>query len=174
MLVLTSCHYRFGYGDLPERYTTISIPYVKGDDDGSLTAAVIRQVSTSGGLRYVSHGGDLTLHIELIEVRDENIGFRYDRNKQGCRKKGIIPTETRLIALAEVSILETKSHKIIRGPTRVVTSVDFDHDYYYSRHRINIFSLGQLSDIDAAQEVAMQPLNRRLAEKIADFVINSW
>lgn len=169
-----SCQYQFGRGDLSNRYTTLSIPYAEGDEEGELTAEVIRKISQSGALRYVSSGGDLILKIKWIDLRDENIGFRYDRRKRGELKKSLIPSETRLSALVEVSVIEAASGQVIRGPARIKTAVDFDHDYYSSHHGINIFSLGQLNDIDAAYDAVMHPLNRQLAERIVDYVINSW
>lgn len=57
---------------------------------------------------------------------------------------------------------------------RITADAEFDHTYYTTRDRINVFSLGQLSDIDAARDAAMVPLNRALAERIVDFVMNSW
>lgn len=174
LFVCTSCQYQFGQGDLSEQYSTISIPYVEGDDEGELTTEVIHAISSSGGFKYLTCGGDLTLKIKLIEMYDENIGFRYDRHKDGKLKKGTIPTETRLYARVEVVVLETSSGVILRGPTLITTSIDFDHDYYYNRNSVNIFSLGQLNDIDEAQEAACHPLNKRLAEKITDYVLNSW
>jgi hypothetical protein len=131
-------------------------------------------MSESGALRYVSSEGDLTLTIKLIEFRDENIGFRYDRKKLGELKKAIIPTETRLHVIAEITVTETCSGKILRGPIRIATNVDFDHDFYSSYNGINVFSLGQLNDYDAAHDAVIDPLNRQLAEKIVDYVIQSW
>jgi hypothetical protein len=171
---LTGCHYQFGHGELSNCYSTISVPYISGDEEGELTAELIKQFTTSGAFSYLPYGGDLILKAEFIELRDENIGFRYDRKKRGDLKKAIIPTETRLNALVEVTLIESATGYVLRGPTRIFASVDFDHDYYSSRHAVNIFSLGQLSDIDAAHDAVMHPLNRRLAEKIADYIINSW
>ncbi len=172
--LLTGCHYQFGRGDLSQRYATISVPYVEGDQKGDLTTEIIRKLSTSGAFRYVNTGGDLILKIKLVEVRDENIGFRYDRKKRGELRHAIIPTETRLTVLAEVSVIEAGTGQVIRGPTRITASTEFDHTYYYTRNEINVFSLGQLTDIDAAQDAAVYPLNRCLAERIVDYVINSW
>lgn len=170
----SGCQYQFGRGELSERFATISVPYVEGDQEGELTSEVIKGLSTSGAFSYVNQGGDLTLKIKFIELRDENIGFRYDRNKRGKLKKSIIPTETRYTALAEVLLIESGSGQVIRGPTRITASTDFDHTYYTTRDEINVFSLGQLSDIDEARNAAMHPLNRHLAERIVDYVINSW
>jgi hypothetical protein len=171
---LASCHYQFGRGELAQRYATISVPYAEGDQEGDLTTQVIKNLSTSGAFRYVNTGGDLILKIKLIEVRDENIDFRYDRKKRGKLKHSIIPTETRLTVLAEVSLIESGTGQMIRGPTQITASTEFDHTYYSTRDEINVFSLGQLTDIDAAQDAAMHPLNRHLAERIVDYVINSW
>lgn len=168
------CQYRMGQGDNCCPYSTVSIPYVDGDVDGDLTAELIKTLASSGTLRYCPSGGQLVLKVKVQEADDDNIGFRYDRKGDGRRKKTIIPTETRIKAVAEVILMEEGSGKIIRGPVLVHASVDFDHDYYTSRHEENIFSLGQLSDIDAARTAVRQPLNRVLAGKIVDMINQSW
>lgn len=171
---LTGCHYQFGHGDFSERYATISIPYAEGDIKGDLTAEVIKKISLSGSFQFVSCGGDLILNIKVLDLSEENIDYRYDRKKSGKLKHSIIPTETRATIIAEVSLIEASTGKILRGPSKITASTEFDHTYYTTRDQINVFSLGQLSDIDAARDAARIPLNRNLAEKIADFVINSW
>jgi outer membrane biogenesis lipoprotein LolB len=60
-LLLTGCHYQFGRGELSQRYGTISVPYVKGDQKGELTNDIIKRLGTSGAFRYVSNGGDLII-----------------------------------------------------------------------------------------------------------------
>lgn len=172
--LVAGCHYQFGRGELSQRYGTISVPYIKGDQKGELTTDIIKRLETSGAFRYVSNGGDLVLKVELVEFREENLEFRYDRKKMGELKKSIIPAETRVSALAEVLLIEGGTGQIIRGPTRITASTEFDHTYYATRDKINIFSLGQLNDFDAARDAVMHPLNRNLAEKIVDYIINSW
>ncbi len=174
LFFLTGCAYRFGRGELSEQYRTISIPYVKGDQRGELTADIIKQLSVSGAFQYQSHQGDLTLKVELLEFREENVEFRYDRKKTGKLKHSIIPTETRVSCIAEVLLIESTTGKTLKGPTRISASADFDHTFYATRNEVNIFSLGQLNDFDAARDAVMHPLNRNLAEKIVDYVINSW
>lgn len=174
LLCFGSCSYHFGHGNLSERYSTISIPYAEGDLKGDLTAEVVRKLSSTGAFSYVNQGGDLTLKIKVMDLSEENIGFRYDRKKSGKLKKSIIPTETRVNALAEVSLIESGTGRTIKGPVMITANAEFDHTYYTTRDKINVFSLGQLSDIDAARDAAMIPLNRALAENIVDFVVNSW
>lgn len=170
----SGCGYHFGSGALPTNYSTFYIPYIKGDEEGLLTADVIKQMSRAGGLKFQTAGADLTILVELVDLRDENIGFRYDRNRQGKLTKSIIPAETRITAFAKVTVLDGLSGEVLLGPARLSASVDFDHDYYSSRNEINVFSLGQLDDYDAAHDVVFRPLYIALAKKIVDYVCDSW
>ena len=174
MVGLTGCGYRFGDGGIASLYRTISVPFVEGDWDGDLTAAIVGQIARSGSYQYLKEGGAVTLLIELDDLKDKNIGFRYYRNKEGMLKKDIIPTETRVTATAKVTLLEAASGTLLLGPTFISASVDFDHDFYSSRDAVNIFSLGQLNDYDSAYDAVHRPLNRALAQKIGDFVNDSW
>lgn len=155
-------------------YQTITVPFVEGDWDGQLTVALVRQVSQAGRLAYQSDGGDLILKVILMDIDDENIGFRYDRNREGKRKNRIIPDETRSTAYAEVVLIEAASGKEVMGPVRLSADVVFDHDYYSIRNGVNIFSLGQLTDIEEAHDEAQRPLNQRLAQKIVDYINDNW
>lgn len=174
LLLFSGCGYHLNRGNLSENYQTIFIPYAEGDQKGELTQAVIKKISTSGALAYVTCGGDLKLEMKLVDLDDENIGFRYDRKKSGRLTHSLIPAETRLKGGVELSVIETSTGKIVRGPTLIHASVDYDHTFYTSRKKENIFSLGQLDDIDAATEAGMIPFNQKLAEKIVDYLINSW
>lgn len=174
LALLTSCGYKYGQGTLSSRYDSITIPYVKGDLDGSLTNALIKQVSIYGGLKYKREGGDLLLNVILLDFNDENIGFRYDRKNDGKMTHSVIPTETRFSVLAEVTLIDTATGMRILGPTQIVAYTDFDHDYLTCRNGVNIFSLGQLSDYDEAHDAAHTPLNHVLAQKVIDYVCDSW
>lgn len=174
--LLNSCQgYHFGEDSgLPAAYSTISIPYVEGDIDGSLTAAIIKAFVRSGTLEYRQCGGALVLKVRIIDYDDLNIGFRYDRKKSGELRHNIIPTETRRTILVEVVVENSASGCIVLGPVRLSASVDFDHDYEYARDEVNVFSLGQLSDIDQAIDAVQTPLNQVIANKIVDYVTQSW
>jgi hypothetical protein len=172
---LSSCGYRFDqYEGLAARYSTISVPYVEEDRDGSLTAAVIKEIVRSGTFEYQCDNGALILKIDQIDLREENIGFRYDRKKRGKLTKDIIPTETRIVSVVEVAVIESASGCTVLGPVRLSASVDFDHDYYFSRDEVNVFSLGQLIDVDEANDAVQSPLNQVLAEKIVAYISQSW
>src|SRR5688572_2942270 len=168
--LFVSCGYRWGNNGLAQRYSSISVPYVQGDWDGSLTAAIVRQIARSGSFEYRSQGGELILIIKIMDLSDENIGFRYNRNKEGELKKTIIPVETRLLITAEVVVMESGSGCVVLEPVRLSASMDCDHSYYSSPNEVNSFSLGQLADVDAAFEAVMRPLYEVLAQKIVDYV----
>lgn len=173
--LLTACGYHLGAGGiLPSQYSTISVPFVEGDQEGALTAAIIKEIVRSGDFDYRYHGGNLTLKAKLIDIDEDNIGFRYDRKKRGELTKDVIPTEARVTMVVELSVVEAASCRMILGPVLLSASVDYDHDYYSSRDGVNIFSLGQLTDLDAAYDAVQTPLNRAMAEKIADYLTQSW
>lgn len=173
-LFLTGCGYQFGQGGIAEQYNSISVPIVQGDRDGVITASIIRKLTESGAYNYRNCDGALILYVKVVDVRDQNIGFRYDREKGGKLDNTIIPTETRLISVAEVWAVDRCSQCTVLGPVLIRACVDFDHDYYNSRDGINVFSLGQLSDYDEAYDAAQRPLSEALATKIVDYVNESW
>lgn len=168
-LLLSGCGYRLSQTMQEGRLVTLSIPYVVGDADGRLSLEIVRAVSTLPCYRYVPCGGEQILVVELAESREENIGFRYDRKKDGKRKKEIVPTETRLFVEAKVSIVDGATNQCLWGPFSIQETTDYDH-FYYGHHEVNVFSLGQLTDREAAKEAAFAPLNQRLAQQIVDLL----
>lgn len=173
-LLLTSCGYHFGQGSLPSKYQTITVPYISGDKTGEMTAALTKELSKSGAFIYHRDCADLFLNVTIVDYYEENIGYRHNIDKNDKRTHSIIPTETRMTALAEVVVVESCSGCIVLGPARITASVDFDHDYYFSPDGINAFSLGQLTDAEAARDAVMRPLSHALAEKVVDYVVHSW
>lgn len=165
-----------GEGSFPCKYSTFTVPYVIGDADGILTADIIKQMGLCSGLQYQRCEGDIVISVELEEIDDQNIGFRYDRNRNGriLKSKSIIPTETRTTIWAKVKVVDGNSGVVLLEPVLISASVDFDHDYYSSRNEINIFSLGQLNDYDVAHDAAYRPLFSALAQKIVDYLCASW
>ncbi len=174
LVTFPSCQYQFGHGQLASHYATISIPYADGDSEGHLTAEIIKKISRSGAFRYVAADGELQLKIKVLSTKDKNIGYRYDRKRDEKIKHALIPAESRYTITAEVSILDMKENEVIRGPTLISASIDFDYDYYKVQHGANVFSLGQVSDVDSARDAAKGPLNSKLADSIVEYVVSSW
>lgn len=174
LFTLTGCGYQFGSSSLADRYSSISVPFVEGDRDGSFTAELVKKVSTSTTFDFEKEGGDLILLAKILDFRDYNIGFRYDRDREGNLLRTIIPAETRTNMIVEVQVVDACSGETIVGPTRLAAYVDYDHEYYSSRDGVNIFSLGQLTDFYEAHDAMYHPLNIALSQKIVDYINNSW
>ena len=177
LFFFTGCGYRFYYeGDAtPLGMRTVSVPYILGDVEGDLTAHVIAEISKSGLFSYRCSGADAELVISIIELHDENIGFRYDRHKNGELSHSIIPTETRTSCVCEVSLLGANK-EVLLPKTRLMVSIDYDHEFETTREYrntkfgLNTFSLGQLTDFDEAKDAASRPLNKLMARKICDYL----
>lgn len=168
-LLLVSCGYKLGSGEsVPSM--TVNIPFIEGDKDGLFTEELIREISARTCLIYSNDEAETTLIVRLLELRDENVGFRYDRKRSGELRDNIIPTETRLKTQAQVTLYRSCDGAVLFGPVIIPASIDFDHEYYPNRNAVNIFSLGQLTDIDAARDAAIYPLSRELARRIADYL----
>ncbi len=169
LLCATSCGYKFSRSWHDAERPSLSIAYIEGDNEGELAVALVKVLSSAGIFQYRPHGGDHLLKIKLIDFSDENIGFRYDRNNQGEVNVLVIPTEVRTTAQADVSVIEACSGRILFGPERV--SAGYDYDYDNNVGNDNVFSLGQLTDQDSAQEMSKKPLFYILAQKILDMLV---
>ena len=183
LTLLLGCGYQLGQGSKLDEYRTISIPYICGDRTGEITDALIKEMSRSGVFAYRNHSADLCLKVEIIEFVEQNIGYQqgpdsnygYDDKSTGYRSgKTVIPNETRLTVIAEVTVVESRTGCVKLGPGRIRASDDFDHDYYFSPDGINQTSLGQLTNMEAARDAVMRPLSVVFAEKVVDYIVNSW
>jgi hypothetical protein len=171
-MMLVACGYRTVLPlDGCSQANTIAIPFVEGDRKGILTQTLIYTLGLRTPLVYKDGNAAYLLQVKLLKIDEENIGFRYDRNRKGKLRHTVIPTEMRLTAIAEITLSSTETGELVIPLTIVKASLDFDHDYYFDRDAVNVFSLGQLADVDAAREAALPPLYRNLARKIVDTVM---
>lgn len=168
LLSLTSCAYNFETQSTSA--PTITVPYAEKDTQGDLTNRVIYLLNASGKFRPRTCGGRYLLELRLLDTRDTNVGYRYDQNEEGQLLTTTIPNETRLSALVEVTLIDNYSGCVVLGPAKISTSVDFDHDWDASFDAVNVFSLGQVSDYFDGKDTANFPLNRKLAQKIVDYL----
>lgn len=93
---------------------------------------------------------------------------------QDLLSKSIIPTETRKKMVVEISVQETASCSIIIGPVTLIAFTDFDHNYFTTPFRVNQESLGQLTDVETAEDAVLKPLNKKMARKIVDYICECW
>lgn len=167
-------------------YRSLSIPYVENDKEGWLTNALIDTVSTMGAFHYQNSGGELLLSVKILSLEDENIGYRKDLEKDDEKvKRRIIPCEGRKTINVLVKLMDKRTDKIIKGPVKVTTSVDYDYvdpnalnDLSFinrnaRRETVLRFSLGQLEAIDSAQEASLFPLYKICAKEIVDIFFSN-
>ncbi len=173
-MILASCGFHFSKGNIADHYKTVAIPYADGDFHGILTNHLAKEISRTGGLLYKDEGAELTLHIHIVDVYQKDIGYRFDRDPDEDYNERLLPFEGRLIAYAEITLEESRTGKEVLGPAVVRATADYDHDYYTSADRAFRFSLGQVDDIDVAEEQALEPLHRALAKRIVEFIQDSW
>lgn len=108
-------------------------------------------------------------------MHEENIGYRYDEDKEGNLTSNVIPQESRLVLITELSCIVNTTCEWLLPPTQIATYIEFDHEYYSSRDQINLFSLGQLNSLEVAREAAALPLAETLGKQISELIIfASW
>ncbi len=175
-LSLTSC----GYRTASEDKTTISVPYVEGDNQGQLTAEIIRQLTNSDMYDFVRKDGDLVLIVSLVGDRNDHVGFKYDRTeKKGKIEHNLMSTENRRILTAQVTLSRPDTEEVVLGPMTITATGDYDYidvntlkelafrDQQGKRKKTINFSLGQLDSVEGAQDAVLTPIYRQLAQKIA-------
>lgn len=168
--MLTSCGYRMGNNSCLTSCKTIAVPYVCGDFDGLFTSELIKQLSLNG-LTYTSCLSDYTLEVTLSR-KDEAIGYRFERTFEDQLGKRLVATEERVTLCATFTLLDRCGRKIM-GPCMVSDFLDFDFQPETSPQNQTRSSLGQLDFLKAASDAARVPVQRLLAKKLVDFLINA-
>lgn len=180
LIALSSCGYQTG-----SQEETLSIPYFKGDTDGKLTDTVIRALSASGNFAYADRGGHLLLEGKVISDSSEHIGYQFDRDPiSGQRIHRLVPNEGRREITVEITLKNTRTQKVLYGPTKVSAYGDYDFvdsDSLRDTSFINMggtresslfFSMGQLDSVDGAKATSLDPIYRHLALKIVEGISN--
>jgi len=182
-MFLVSCGYRPGLGDAQYCRSSITVPYVCGDRDGTFTAELIRELVGSGAYRYQDCSGDLILKARIMDRTDESIGFRYETDQFGNVGKRLVASEDRAVLIAEISLVDGKTLSNLLGPVCIRAAVDYDFapetsaeafGFPLPTQTITRFSLGQLDFREAAAETVRTPLYRQLAKEIVDYISESW
>ncbi len=179
--LLTGCGYKTLDSTISRQFNSISIPYFKGDDQGLLTDAVIKTVSATLPLQYVSSEGQVILAGEILSDSSENIGFQYDRDPVlETRIDRLVPNEGRREVKVNITLIDRYSDRVLYGPVEVKASSDYDFidpdslidasfiDRLGNRQSSLFFSLGQLDSKEGAHDISLDPLYRKLALKIAE------
>lgn len=185
--LLSGCGYRW-QPDFPDAARpTITVPFISGDEDGSLTYAIVRALSSSGLADVKRSGGTYRLQVSVLEASNETTGFRLDPQKvKGKIRKNLLACEGRRKTTLEAALYDRDTDRIVYGPYQIAGDIDYDYvdgDSYQELTFANSknaqvvvlpFSLGQLESTEAAQEAAIRPLYDHLAQKIVDVISSEW
>lgn len=177
-LTLTGCGYHW-VNDIPRK--SISIPYIEGDLEGGLTSEVISAINSSSHFQFKTHS-DLILKGRIIKNLDQDIGFKEEQDGTE-EERSLIAVEGRKTFTVEIVLCQNE--KAIWGPKNIEAFVDYDYvdphslsdlSFILDGERVSIlpFSLGQLSSQDSAQDGALRPLYKKLAQKIVDVISLEW
>lgn len=173
VLLCSSCGYR--YTGMDRDPVTISVPNIFGDSDGWLSNEIVYQLGSSGCFICTQQEGEYSLVVDILSDIDERIGFRYDRdNPSGKLEKNLLGVEDRRTLVANISLVQKGSGKVVIGPSEVSASVEYDYTdpgspkdlLFAKKEPIMPFSLGQLDSQEGAQSAAARPLFRKLAAQI--------
>lgn len=184
-LFCTSCGYHMNDESLCSFHKQISIPYIKGDSNGKLTDALIKQLCLSNYFTYSQERGDLILEGEIIQDAKEYLGYQFDRHPiSGVRINRLVPDEERREITIRFSLIDPESQRVAFGPMELTAYSDYDffnsdslQDTSFineANHRESVlfFSLGQLDSLQGASQVALDPLYRKLAQKMVEGMEN--
>jgi len=177
-LLLSGCGYQwYAHTERP----SVLIPYIRGDDDGSLTQEIARVLTTSGKATLASYTGDLRLQVSIASSQNQTVGYRKDKQKvSGEIRDNIVGCEGRRGLTIIAALYKGNSETPIKGPYTLTSYADYDYvdgddirDLIFTNSegvptKVLPFSLGQLEPVEAAQEATSKPLYTDLAQKIAD------
>lgn len=180
-VLLSSCGYRVENDERSLTFCTLEVPYFQGDKNGLLTDAVIQELASSGDFHIVRSGGALVLEGKVVKDENEHIGYQYDRDPtSGRRINRLIPNEGRREVSVEISVVNSHTQDIVKGPYLITVSGDYDfvdsdslQDTSFisgtgMRSSVLFFSMGQLDSVDGAQSSSLRPIYRHLGIKIAE------
>lgn len=166
-LSLSSCSHSSSWKISPSISNTddrlsVAIPYASGDTSGALTSAIIYAIQSLPNVT-ISDTAPLLLQITILDDKEDKIGYRYDPLK----KDTIIPNENRSRLLVSVTLLNRATNQPIWQTGYILGNVDYDHQNSSINHNTLTQSMGQLADLDTAQDVTYAPLYKNIADKIA-------
>lgn len=185
LILCSSCAYRW-QPDFPEELRpTLTVPFVLGDEDGTLTAEIIAAISASGLADVRSYGGEYSLQVSLVGEETDKIGFRVDPQKvDGKVRKNLLTVEGRRTMTIEASICS--KGELVHGPYKISADADYDYldgdsiqDLTFINSKGELvtvlpFSLGQLEPQESAAFASTRSLYRKLAQKVVDAISSKW
>ncbi len=181
---MSGCGYEWRGADAVQ---TISIPYVCNDEDGSLTAELIRTFVSESYFRVIRSGAKYRLEASIVHRQNDEIGYQTNPQKiKGKIHKNLVDDQARKTIAVDVTLFDEESKIAMFGPCRIEADEVYDYvdgdslqdlAFQDSKGRgrsVLEFSLGQLEPSGAAQEAALRPLYKKIARKIAEAIASAY
>ncbi|MFZ4099086.1 MAG: hypothetical protein ACOYKZ_02005 [Chlamydiia bacterium] len=179
LFTCVSCGYRSEALDSPR--ATIAIPFIRGDRDGSLTAA-LSEAALLQGFR-LDRAAPVVLDVEIPPFDTVDIGRIYERTCCGQLTQISVPNEARLSVTATIRGCD-RNGRTLFGPFQVRSEINYDfqsdlsQNMTFCAHGITYetlrFGRGQLDFFGAAQDAAVTPLEQKLAVRMMEAVRVAW
>lgn len=187
LFCLAGCGYQW-HNEFPlNERPVIAVPFISGDEDGSMTQEIVLRLQSSGLARVSSSKGDYRLALEINKDLNSQIGYRRDPQKiKNEIQKNLLAAEQRRTLDVTMTLFCGNTEEIAYGPYKFSVWADYDYvdgDSYQdlafpspSGNPIVVlpFSLGQLEELESAKLAAVKPLYRKLAQKIVDVISAEW
>ncbi|MDN3504740.1 MAG: hypothetical protein P0S95_04100 [Rhabdochlamydiaceae bacterium] len=177
VFVTVGCGYHLSSSNEP---ISVSIPFIIGDRNGTLTSAIIEEVSKCNNIEYGGSSAPYTLDLEFVSRNDEQIGYRYrTEDNNSALIKNLAATESRQVVRVKVSLISKASHQPLIKPIVVEATIDYDYVDSQSFNDLAFIdsagatttvlnrSLGQLDAPEDAKSISNNQLYHSLARKIA-------
>lgn len=174
LVSLNGCCYQMGDGGILRKGATIAIPFIKGDELGTMTNRLIYKLKSQHRFILVGGGADYELKVCLSSPNVRNIGYLYGPQKGGGISNVIYPNQGRMTLSAKVELYDCVNKCRVYGPDTVSTFLDYDFNPDKTQVNDNQFSLGQLEMNDMAKDAARDSLYNLLSEKIVDLLDATW
>jgi len=159
---------------------SLSVPFIMGDRNGTLTSAIIEEISKCDNIEYGGDSAPYTLSLEFISHDDDQIGYKYrTQDTSSALIKNLSPVESRQLIRVRINIISKASHQPLIDPLVIETSMDYDYVDSQSFNDLAFInaagatttvlnsSLGQLDAWEDAKSISTQQLYQIIAQKVA-------
>ncbi len=175
---LCGCGYRIDGSK--EGVVAFCLPEIHGDETGTFNDVLIQELVATGNFVYAPSRAMVSLHVHVLSDASDRIVYRYDRDpNSGKLRKNLVGAMNARSLVAEVSVKDVMTEKMLWGPEKMYARADYDyidphslHDLAFTgsngvAHSVIDFSLGQLDSEGRAHIDAGEVAYRQLAMQIA-------
>ena len=183
-LLCAGCGYQVSKGTLGEGSHTVSLPLIRGDEEGYFRNNLAKELSKSGHFIYSSGEAHYRLDVAIVEDKKETVGYAWDQAPvTGAFIKRLYPNEGRRKVKVSVSLVDTVKKKAVVPPFFVSVSTDYDFvnptalqnvqfkDIHGQVQSVLQYSLGQLDSEEGARQETAGPLSQMLATEIVSALL---